>query len=239
MRKRLKVACTDCSLQQLCLPVGLEDEEFAKLERIVDRGKPLTRGKNIYFAGDPFKSLYAVRSGTVKTYTVGADGTEYVTGFYLPGEIIGLDALNTGIHPCGAKTLETVSLCELPYDRLEELTMEIPNLSRQLIRIMSKELHGDDRLLMMVGSQPAKIRLIALFLSLSQRLQRRGYSATEFTLSMSRADIGSYLGLAVETISRLLKRLQEQGLIEVNHRQVKLLELEKLREMASMPSCAD
>ncbi len=233
MRNRLKVACTDCSLQQLCLPVGLDEHEFVKLERIVDRGKPLVRGKHIYFPGDEFKSLYAVRSGTVKTYSVGSDGTEHVTGFYLPGEIIGLDALCSGVHPCGAKTLETASLCELPYDRLEELSAQMPNLGRQLLRIMSQELHSDERLLMMVGSQPAKIRLIALFLSLSERLHRRGYSATEFTLSMSRADIGSYLGLAVETISRLLKRLQDQNLIAVDHREIKLLELETLKEMVN------
>ncbi len=234
MRKRLKVACGDCSLQRLCLPVGLDESEFTKLEKVIARGKPLARGKHIYFPGDPFTSLYAVRSGTVKTYSVASDGTEYVTGFYLPGEIIGLDALCTGVHPCGAKTLETSSLCELPYDHLEDLAERVPNIAKQLLRIMSQELHSDEKLLMMVGSQPAKSRLIALFLSLSTRLYRRGYSATEFTLSMSRADIGSYLGLAVETVSRLLKKLQDQSLIEVDHRQIKLLDIDRLREMVKL-----
>ncbi len=234
MRKKIKIACGDCSLQQLCLPVGLDDSEFVKLEKIVQRGKPLARGKHIYFPGDPFTSLYAVRSGTVKTYSVAADGTEYVTGFYLPGEIIGLDALCTGVHPCGAKTLETSSLCELPFDLLDEVSETVPNISRQLMRVMSSELQTDEQLLMMVGSQPAKARLVALFLSLSTRLNRRGYSATEFSLSMSRADIGSYLGLAVETVSRLLKKLQDQDLIEVNHRQIKLKDLDKLREMVNL-----
>lgn len=234
MHKKIKVACGNCSLQQLCLPVGLENTEFVKLEKIVQRGKPLSRGKHVYYPGDQFTSLYAVRSGAVKTYKVANDGTEYVTSFYLPGEIIGLDALGSGKHSCGAKTLETTSLCEIPYNQLDTIAVTIPNISRQLLKIMSHEIKCDEQMLTMIGSQPAKSRLIALFLSLSTRLKRRGYSETEFTLSMSRADIGSYLGLAVETVSRLLKKLQDQGLIEVNHRQIKLLDIEILREMVNL-----
>lgn len=229
--RNLKIACNNCSLQQLCIPVGLEGDDFTKLESIVGHSRPLPRGKHIYLPEDRFTSLYAIRSGSVKTYNVASDGTEYVTGFYLPGEIIGLDAVATGVHPCGARTLETTSLCELPYDRLEDLSAVIPGVSKQLLRIMSQELHSEEQLLMMVGSQSAEARLVALFLSLSSRFARRGYSATEFVLSMSRSDIGSFLGLAVETVSRLLKRLQEQGLIQVNHREIKLLEMEKLRAM--------
>lgn len=229
--RNIKVACTNCSLQQLCLPVGIDGEDYTKLESIVGHSRPLPRGKHIYLPEDKFTSLFAIRSGSVKTYSVASDGTEYVTGFYLPGEIIGLDAVASGIHPCGARTLETTSLCELPFDRLEDLSAIVPGISKQLLKIMSQELHSEEQLLMMVGSQSAEARLVALFLSLSNRLSRRGYSATEFMLSMSRSDIGSFLGLAVETVSRLLKRLQEQGLIIVNHREIKLLDIEKLKEI--------
>ncbi|GBU09379.1 fumarate/nitrate reduction transcriptional regulator [Gammaproteobacteria bacterium] len=232
MLNSLKVACANCSLQQLCVPVGLEGDEFSKLEAIVGRGRPLVKGSHIYLPADNFNSLYAIRAGAVKTYTISTDGEEHVTGFYLPGEVIGLDAVCSGTHPCGARTLETTSLCELPFDRLEDLAAVVPSISRQLLRIMSQELRSDEQLLMMVGSQSAEARLASLFLSLSMRLNRRGYSATEFNLSMSRADIGSFLGLAVETVSRLIKRMQENKLVSINHREVKLLDLDKLRTIA-------
>ncbi len=228
----LKIACANCNLQQLCIPLGLEGDEFSKLENIVGRGKPLTRGSHIYFPGDRFTALYAIRAGSVKTYTISSDGEEHVTGFYLPGEVIGLDAICSENHPCGARTLETTSLCELPFDQLENLSSAVPSISRQLLRIMSQELRSDEQLLMMVGSQTAEARLASLFLSLASRLKRRGYSSVEFNLSMSRADIGSFLGLAVETVSRLIKKMQENKLVEINHRSVKLLDMEKLRALA-------
>ncbi len=229
--KTLKAACSNCSLQRLCLPLGLDPEDFEKLELIVERGKPLPRNTNVYLPGERFNSIYAIRAGAVKTYNISPHGDEHVTGFYLPGEVIGLDAVCAGEHLCGAKTLETTSLCEIPFERLEDLAAAVPNVSRQLLRIMSQELRSDEQLLMMIGSQGAESRLASLLLSLSERLQRRGYSAREFNLSMSRSDIGSFLGLAVETVSRLIKKLQEQGLVAIHHRRVELLDIEALKQI--------
>ena len=229
--KSLKITCANCSLQQLCFPAGLDSNDFDKLDSIVKRSLPLARNSNIYLPGDPFTQLYAVRAGAIKTYCITSDGKEHVTGFYLPGEIIGLDAIFSGTHPYGAKALETTSLCELPFNNLEDLSTAMPSISRQLVRIMSKELHSDEQLLMMVGSHNAEVRLISLLLSLSNRLHRRGYSATEFNLSMSRADISSFLGLAIETVCRLIKKLQDQKLIKIKNRQVTLLDIDKLKSI--------
>ena len=232
----LKSACSSCTLHHLCLPVELEPDDFSKLESVVNHGRPMMRGAHIYLPGERFTALYAIRSGSVKTYTLASNGEEHVTGFYLPGEVIGLDALCGTNHPCGARALETTTLCELPYDKLDDLAEAVPAVSRQLLRIMSKELRSDEQLLMMVGTQSAEARLASLFLSLSGRLQRRGYSAKEFNLSMSRADIGSFLGLAVETVSRLIKRMQENNIVKINHRQVKIYNIDKLQLLVGSSS---
>src|SRR4030067_1823244 len=146
-----KAPCQNCSLFQLCLPVGLDRGDLELLDRIIKRRRPVHRGEHLFRAGEPFQSIYAVRSGSVKTYTVSEDGGEQVTGFHLPGELFGLDAINAGRHPCSAIALEATSVCEVPFDRLEELGREVPSLPRQMLRIMSKEILHDQSLLLQLG----------------------------------------------------------------------------------------
>ncbi len=235
----LKAACGNCSLYELCLPVGLDPADIDELDRIVDHRRPVARGMSVFRVGDIFHALYAIRTGSVKTYTITIDGGEQITGFHLPGDIIGLDAISASHHPCGAETLETTSLCELPFPRLEDLTTVIPGLGRQLLRIMSREIHSDGELLTLLGKRSAEERLAALLLSLSSRLHRRGLSAREFNLSMSRNDIGNYLGLAVETVSRLFTRFQQQGLISVRNKYICLEYQTGHRALAGLAQSCD
>ncbi len=228
----VKLACSSCSLHQLCLPMGIGLDDVERLDAIIKRRRPLARGSYVFHLGDTFRSLYAIRSGSVKTYTITEDGSEQITGFHLPGELIGLDAINSNQHPCGARTLETTSICEIPFERMEELAVAVPALGRQMLRIMSRELNSDGELLTLLGKKSAEERLAALLISLSMRLQERGFSPREFHLSMSRNDIGNYLGLAIETVSRLFSRFQQQGLICVQSKYIHLKELHQLRELA-------
>jgi CRP/FNR family transcriptional regulator len=229
-----KVACQDCSLFQLCLPVGIDQDALSELDGIIKRHRPIQRGDHLFTNNGVFRSIYAVRSGSLKTYSLTQDGREQVTGFFLPGEIVGLDAIASGIHSCSACALETTSVCEIPFNELEGLGTHIPSLPRQLLRIMSKEMHHDQLLLMLLGKRSADERLAAFLVSLSQRFGQRGYSATEFNLSMPRNDIANYLGLVVETVSRIFSRLQEEGVLAVRSRHVRLLDLPRLAVLAGI-----
>ncbi len=235
---RIKVACKDCSLFQLCLPVGIDANDLELLDRIIKRRRPLKRGEHLFHVGNPFSSIFAVRSGSIKTYAPTEDGHEQVTGFHLPGELLGLDAINAERHPCAAKALETTSLCEIPYDSFEELCNRLPSLRQQLLKIMSKELLHDQSLLTLLGKKSAEERLAALLVSLSSRYRQRGFSATEFNLSMSRNDIGNYLGLAVETVSRLFSRFQDEQLLIVQRKYIRILDLPRLQQIASSAKSA-
>jgi CRP/FNR family transcriptional regulator len=230
--KRVQVACADCTIRQLCLPMGINEADMQRLESIVQRARPHHRGRHIFRLGDRFKSIYAIRSGSVKTYTMTLDGAEQITGFHLPGELIGLDAVSTGRHPCGAKALETTTVCEMPFGQLEELCAEIPGLQHQLLRLMSKEILADSELLTLLGKKAADQRLAALLFSLSMRYKQRGFSAKEFNLSMSRNDIADYLGLAVETVSRLFTRFHQEQLIEVQTKRIRILDPDRLQDLA-------
>lgn len=226
------VACQDCSLYQLCLPVEIDGADLELLDRIIRRRRPLRRGEYLFRAGDPLRAVYAVRSGSVKTFTCSSAGDDHVTGFHLPGELIGLDAIGAGVHPCSARALETSSVCEVAYEGLEDLSMKIRGLQRQLLRLMSREIHHDEKMMALLAQTAAEERLAALLLDMSGRFRERGFSARIFRLSMSRNEIGSYLGLAVETVSRLFTRLQAEGLLSVQHRHVKIHDMERLHRLA-------
>ena len=228
----IKVACKDCSLRELCLPLGMSDADLKALDNVIRRRRPLRKGEQLYRLGDPLKSLYAVRTGTLKTAGLMEDGRVQVTGFHLPGELLGMDAINTDRHPCSAEALETSEVCEIPYDALEELAQKVPGLQHQLFRIMSREIVEDERLLMMLGRMSAEERLASCLLSFSRRHERLGKSGALFKLSMSRQDLGDYLGLALETVSRLFSRFQEEKLIEIQGRHVNLLNLDRLHVIA-------
>lgn len=222
------VACRDCSLFQLCLPVGIGAADLALLERIIKRRKLLRRGAHVFRPGDRFQALFAVRSGSIQTYAPGRSAANQVVGFHLPGELLGLDAIDTGVHRFGARALEAASLCEVPFDRLEELGGEIPSVQRQLLRIMSKQILHDQALRVLLCARSAEERLAAFLVNLSQRFQRRGFSASEFRLSMSRRDIGQHLGLAKETVCRLLARLERDRLIAVRRKHVRVVDRARL-----------
>jgi CRP/FNR family transcriptional regulator len=230
------LACRVCSLHRLCLPLGIDKDDLDRLASIVSRRRPpLKRGEYLFHAGDPFKAVYVIRAGSVKTVTVSREGDEHVTGFYLPGELIGLDAIAGGCHPCAAKALESTAVCEIGYGELEALSRKIPGLQRQLLRLMSCEIRHDRNMMVLLGGMPAEERLAALLVNLSDRFRQRGFSANDIRLSMSRYDIGSYLGLAVETVSRLFSRLQGEGFITVERKHVHIRDVEALVNLVAAP----
>lgn len=224
--------CTDCRLEDMCFLHGLTSAELEKVEQIVKHRRPMLRGECLYRAGSPFSALYVVRTGTIKTYTIDEEGHEQITGFRMPGELIGLDAVATDIHGSTAEALETASVCEIPYAKLVELSAAVPNLVRQVLRHMSLEILNDEEHLNLLGKKGAEERLASLLVGFAGRFQERGYSNDAFNLTMSRADMGSYLGLALETVSRLFTRFQEQGLIDVDRRFVQIHDIESLERMA-------
>lgn len=230
------IACSDCQLQDLCLPLGVSRKEIERLDQIVNKKRPLQRGAALFNQGDRFSALYAIRAGSMKSLTVSDDGREQINAFHLPGEILGLDAISENCHPSAAIALETTSVCELPFKRLHALAHEIEGLQHQLLRVMSRELNTDDRFMRLIANRKAEQRLASFLLNLAMRHGLRGYSSTEFNLSMSRHDIANYLGLAVETVSRLFTRFQQDGLIEVRRKAVKILQREALADIADNPS---
>ena len=229
------VSCTDCSLNPVCLPVAVRDDELDELDSIIKRSRPLRKGEHLFRAGDAFESVYAVRSGAFKTCTISEDGEEQVTGFYLPGEILGMDGIGTNSHTNAARALEHASICEIPFARLEVLSAKIPTLQRHFFQLMSREIQADQQLLLLLTKKPADERLAAFLLNLSSRCARRGLSASRLRLPMSRNDIGNYLGLAVETVSRIFTRLQGANVLKVDGRDVEIADRNVLCDMANMP----
>ncbi|MBU0689237.1 MAG: fumarate/nitrate reduction transcriptional regulator Fnr [Gammaproteobacteria bacterium] len=228
---RLRVACSNCNLRELCLPVDLTPDEMTRLEELSNQKRSYATGDYLYRSGDRFKSLHAIRSGSFKTRVLHEDGREQVTGFLMAGEIIGLDAISTDIHTCEALAMEDSEVCELPYSKLAELSREIPSLQRHVHKIMSREIVRDQGIMLLLGSMRAEERLAAFLLNMSQRNAIHGMSATQLRLRMSRLEIGSYLGLKLETVSRAFSHFQDEGLIQVKARAIEILALSKLREM--------
>jgi len=215
-----RVSCEHCCLARLCLPVGLEHTQLKHLDRIIKRRRPFGRGEHIYEVGTNFRLLYAVRSGTIKTCVSTSNGEERILGFHLPGDLLGLDALGNGHHGCRAVALETSSLCELPFDRLKRLCVASVELRDQVDRLIGNAFDHMRDMLLLLGQHSAEQRLASFLIGLSTRLERRGLSGREFVLSMSRDEIGNYLGLALATVSRLLTRLHEEGVLSVRRRQI-------------------
>jgi len=228
---QLRTACSSCSLHELCLPAGLEADEMEQLDRIVNRKRPLKRGEYLYRAGGALQSLYAVRTGFLKSCVLHDDGREQVAGFHMMGELLGMDAIGSGKHMCDAVALEDSDVCEIPFIELEQLSRDIPALQRHFHRMMSREIARDYGVMLLLGSMRAEERLAAFLLNLSQRFAARGYSATRFNLRMTREEIGSYLGLKLETISRAFSRFQTEGLITVQNKSIELKDPERLRAL--------
>jgi CRP/FNR family transcriptional regulator, anaerobic regulatory protein len=203
--------------------------EMQRLDALTSLKRAFRRGEYLYRSGERFRALYAIRTGFFKTQVLHEDGREQVTGFQMPGEIIGLDAICSDAHTCDAVALDDSEICEIPFDRLEELSREIPGLQRHLHKIMSREIVRDQGIMMLLGSMRAEERLAAFLLNLSQRFSARGYSASSFHLRMTRQEIGSYLGLKLETVSRTLSHFHEYGLLNVRVREVEIMDMLRLR----------
>ncbi len=201
------------------------------MKQIIKRRRPYQPGQHVFRAGDQSRALFAVRSGVLKSYCTTEDGDEQVLGFTLPGELVGLDGMSDDTYASSSVVLETASICELPYDSLEELCHSLHGLNHQLMRLASKEITADQKMLLLLGKRPVEERLVTFLLSLSTRYKSRGLSATEFNLPMSRQDIGNYLGMAIETVSRLFAHFQEEGLLKVNRREITITDLPRLKGM--------
>ena len=227
----IKVSCSSCSLSELCLPHGMSGHDMYELDKIVRRQQPYQPGQHIFRAGDHSHSMFAVRSGALKSYCTTENGDEQVLGFTLPGELVGLDGMSDGIYGSSSVVLETASVCELPYNDLEEMCNTLHGLNRQMMRVVSKEISADQSMLLLLGKRTAEEKLAAFLLSLSARYKSRSLSASEFNLPMSRQDIGNYLGLAIETVSRLFAQFQKKNLLTVNRRQIVLVDMPALRVM--------
>jgi CRP/FNR family transcriptional regulator, anaerobic regulatory protein len=225
------VACSSCCLKSVCLPRELGKMDLDRFIAITAAKRKVARGASVYRSGDTFESLYAVHGGAFKTVGASREGDEKITGFHLAGELMGLEAIDSGRHAYNAVTLEDSEVCVIPFAQLEKMATAVPELQHQLLRALSGDITRDQGLMLMLGSMTAEQRLAAFLLSLSRRHQRLGFSASRFVLRMSREDIGSYLGLTLETVSRLVSRFLREGLIGVRQRDVELKNFGRLREI--------
>jgi CRP/FNR family transcriptional regulator len=227
----IKTACSNCNLRELCLPLGLEPAELERLDDLVSTRRRVKRGEHLYRASQPFDAIYAIRSGFFKTDVLTEDGRDQVTGFQMAGELLGLDGIGTEFHTCNAVALEDSEVCTIPFPQLEGLSREIHTLQHHFHKVMSREIVRDHGVMMLLGTMRAEERLAAFLLNLSQRFTARGYSPAEFYLRMTREEIGSYLGLKLETVSRAFSRFQEEGLIAVQQKHIRILDTPGLKRL--------
>ncbi len=229
----LKAACSQCNLQELCLPVGLNHDEIDRLDNLVGDRRKLKRGEHLYRAEDHFEAIYAIKTGFFKTDLLTEDGRDQVTGFQMTGELLGLDGISADKHSCNAVALEDSEVCRIPFENLEHLASEIRSLQSHFHRVMSREIVRDQSVMMLLGKMRAEERLAAFLLNLSQRFNSRGFSPAEFHLRMTRDEIGSYLGMKLETVSRCFSRFQDEGLISVQQKHIRLLDIPRLKALMS------
>jgi CRP/FNR family transcriptional regulator len=226
---QLKAACSQCNLRELCLPYGLSEPEISRLDDLVGARRRIKRQNHLYRAGDTFEAIYAIRSGFFKTDVLIEDGRDQVTGFQMAGEILGMDGISSESHTCNAVALEDSEVCVIPFAQLEGLSREIQALQHHFHKVMSREIVRDQGVMMLLGTMRAEERLAAFLLNMSQRFVARGYSPAEFHLRMTREEIGSYLGLKLETVSRAFSKFQEGGLVAVQQRHIRILDIPGLK----------
>jgi len=228
-----KVACSTCSLRESCLPLGLPLQDIERLEELVAASRRLSRGDRLFRAGDMFESLYAVRIGFLKSSALSPDGHEQVMGFHMAGELVGLDGISDGTHTCEAVALEDSDVCVIPYAGIEAIASAVPKLRNHFHKVMCREIVREHGVMLLLGTMHADERLAVFLLNLSLRFEARGYSRTEFVLRMTRAEIGSFIGLKLETVSRTLSRFAQDGLLEVNQKHIRIVDPDGLRAIAS------
>ena len=233
----IKVACSNCNLRELCMPIDLSQQELDRIDEVVAVRRKIKRGTMLFRNGEKFTNLYAIRTGFFKTCVDTEDGRDQVTGFQMAGEVIGLDGIVNDQHTCNAVALEDAEVCVMPFDRLEELSREVTALQRHVHKIMSREIVREHGVMLLLGSMRAEERLAAFLLNLVQRLFARGFSQSELVLRMTREEIGSYLGLKLETVSRTFSKFADEGMIEVKQRHVRILKIDALKEIVNPQVC--
>ncbi|MBD9367153.1 helix-turn-helix domain-containing protein [Xanthomonas sp. XNM01] len=221
--------CSTCAFSQACLSEGMDKRALMDLHVLVEHVGPLKAGDHVFREGDRFDAIAAVRAGTVKTYLIDRDGREQVLGFHLPGEVIGLNAIDGDHYPCNAVALDTVMLCRFSFPRIALLAARLPNLQQHLFRLMSRDIGVAS---LFAGDHSADERMAAFLIGLSRRLAQRGFSPRRFQLTMSRTDIANYLRQAPETVSRVLRRFERDGLLQIKQRDVEIMDLTRLEEIA-------
>lgn len=231
--QELKKTCSNCNLKDLCMPIGLKPDELQRLDELVSLRRKVAKGEHLFRTGEIFTSLYAVKTGTFKTLVNNQDGSDQVIGFQMTGELLGLDGLGTGQHMCNSIALEDAEVCTIPYSRLDELAQQFHALQMHFHRIMSREIVKDQNAMLLLGSMRAEQRLSAFLINLSERQKARGFSSREMVLRMTREEIGSYLGMKIETVSRTLSKLQKEALIKIDQKNLTILNAPALQELAT------
>ena len=237
LNESVKVACSNCHLRELCMPVGLNEAEARRIDELVAHRRSIKRGNTLFRNGEAFTSLFAVRTGFFKTSLTTEDGRDQVTGFQMAGEIIGLDGIVNEQHTCDATALEDAEVCVMPFHRIEDLSREVGSLQKHVHRMMSREIVSQHSVMLLLGGMRAQERLAAFLLNLVQRLQARGFSSQELILRMTREEIGSYLGMKLETVSRTFSRFADEGLIEVKQRNIHILDDQALKRLVNPQVC--
>jgi len=233
----IKVACSNCNMRELCMPVGLNDIELQKIDDLIGTRRKVKRNETLFRNGEKFVSLYAIRTGFFKTCVATEDGRDQVTGFQMAGEIMGLDGIVNDHHSCDAVALEDAEVCVMPFEKIEELSREVTSLQHHVHKIMSREIVREHGVMLLLGSMRAEERLAAFLLNLVQRLHARGFSQSELILRMTREEIGSYLGLKLETVSRTFSKFVEEGIVEVKQRHVRILDTAALQNLVNPQVC--
>ena len=226
-------SCSYCSVRRMCLPVSVDKEEVNIIEELIEDRPHLKKSEYLFHIGDKFNALYAIKSGAVKTFGSTRDGREQITGFHFAGELIGLDAIGNNIHNCNAVALEKTVVCAMPYQSIEGISMQIPSIQHEITRLMSKEIRNDEEMLMAMGSMRAEQRVACFLFNLHRRLRSNSSDALSIRLPMTREEIGNYLGLSLETVSRRMSSLQEDGIINVENRLITLRDIEALQQLCN------
>ncbi|MFK8068568.1 MAG: cyclic nucleotide-binding domain-containing protein [Gammaproteobacteria bacterium] len=227
-----KVDCLHCRLSGICAAGNLGDDEAKQIDKAIIHMNPLKRGDYLFRQGDNFESLYIIRSGTIKSFISSEDGEEQIVGFNFPGELLGLDAFDNGHHATSTKTLELVSLCKLSKQNFDRLSQHCAHFHTQCLRVFSKELIHIQQTVMVMGQKDTEEKLACFLLGISARMKERGFSDKEFNLTMSRSEIANFLGIASETVSRLLTKLHDSGIIQVERRMIRIQSMDSLTAMS-------
>ncbi len=225
--------CGNCHVQEFCLPTALDGKGVNLMDNVVNRRFVLAKGDHLYRVGDTFHGIYAIKCGALKSRGVTADGREQLTGFYLEGELVGLDAIDQDIYPYDAVALMPTEVCQLSFNALTEASSQAPHLLRALTRVMAREIRREEQVVMLLGSATAEQRVARFFINLYERLEKRGAEHNIITLVMSRQDIGNYLGLAIETVSRQFRKLQDQGIVLIDKRNITVLDMQLLKQVSA------